>query len=56
MGPIVSLVKKKLKLFMKLQPSVIAHFEDKLSGNKKHIHDIFLFCFFRAVWAVKVGK
>jgi hypothetical protein len=56
MGLLVSLDEKKLKFFFKLQPSGIAHFEEKVSGNKKHIHDIFLFCVFRAVEAVKVVK
>ena len=56
MGLIVSLDKKKLKFFLKLRPSVIAHFVGIVSGNKKHIHDIFIFCLFRAVEAVKVGK
>jgi hypothetical protein len=56
MGLIVSLGKKKSKFFLKLQPSVIAHFVGMVSGNKKHIHDIFLFCIFRALEAVKVGK
>ncbi len=56
MDIIVILGKKKLKFFLKLQPSVIAHFEDKVSGNKYHIHDLILFCLFRAVEAVKGGK
>ena len=43
MGLIVSLDEKK-------------NFVGIVSGNKKHIHDIFLFCIFRAVEAVKVGK
>jgi hypothetical protein len=56
MGLIVSLGDKKFKFFLKLRPSEIAHFVGILSGNKKHIHDIFLFCLYRAVEAVKVGK
>jgi hypothetical protein len=56
MGLIVILGKKKLKLFLKLRPSEIAHFVGIVSGNKKHIHDLFLFCLYRAVEAVKVGK
>ena len=56
MGLIVSLGRKKLKNFMKLQPSEIAHFVGIVSGNNKHIHDIFLFCVFGAVEAVKVVK
>ena len=55
-GLIVILGKKKLKFFLKLRPSEIAHFVGIVSGNKKHIHDIFLFCLFRAVQAVKGGK
>ena len=56
MGLIVIMGKKKLKIFMKLRPSEIAHFVGIVSGNKKHINDIFLFCLYRAVEAVKVGK
>jgi hypothetical protein len=56
MGLIVILGKKKLKFFLKLRPSEIAHFVGIVSGNKKHIHDIYIFCIFRAVEAVKVGK
>ncbi len=56
MGLIVILDKKKLKFFLKLRPSEIAHFVGIVSVNKKHIHCIFLFCVFRAVGAVKVGK
>ncbi len=56
MGLIVSLGRKMLKFFLKLQHSVIAHFEDKVSGNIYHIHDLILFCLYRAVEAVKVGK
>ncbi len=56
MGLIVSLGKKKLKILMKLRPSVIAHFVGIVSGNKKHMHDFFVSCVFRAVEAVKVGK
>ena len=56
MGLIVILGKKKLKFFLKLQPSEIAHFEGLVSGNKKHIHGLIVFCLFRAVEAVKVGK
>ena len=54
MGIKVSLGQKKLKIFLKLRPSEIAHFVGIVSGIKKHIHDIFLFCVFRAVEAVKV--
>ena len=32
MGIKVSLGKKKLKIFLKLRPSEIVHFEDKVSG------------------------
>ncbi len=56
MGLIVILGKKKLKFFLKLRCSEIAHFVGIVSGNKKHIHDIFKLCLFRAVEAVKVGK
>jgi hypothetical protein len=56
MGIKVILGKKKLTFFLKLQPSVIAHFEDKVSGDKYHIHDLILFCLFRAVLAVKVEE
>ncbi len=56
MGLIVILGRKKLKLFLKLRPSEIAHFVGLVSGNKKHIHDILKLCLFRAVEAVKVGK
>ena len=56
MGLIVSLGRKKLKLFMKVRPSGIAHFVGIVSGNKKHIHDFFVSCLFWAVEAVKVGK
>ena len=44
----------KVNFFFKLSPSEIFHFVDEVSGIKKHIHDIFLFCLFRAVEAVKV--
>ena len=43
----------KVNFFFKLWPSEIAHFVDKVSGIKKHIHDIFLFCLFRAVEGFK---
>ncbi len=56
MGLIVILGKKKLKIFLKLRPSEIAHFEDKVSGNKRHIHDLIVSCVYRAVEVVKVGK
>jgi hypothetical protein len=56
MGFIVIMGKEKLKIFMKLQPSEIAHFEVIVSGNKYHIHDKFIFGVYRAVVAVKVGK
>jgi hypothetical protein len=56
MGLIVSLGDKKLKFFLKLRPSEIANFEGTSSGNKKHIHDLIVFCVFRAVDAVKGGK
>ena len=56
MGLIVSLGRKKLKLFFKLRPSEIAHFVGIVSGNKKHIHDLIVSCLFRAVEAVKVVK
>jgi hypothetical protein len=56
MGLIVIGKESKSKNFMKLRCSVIAHFEDNMSGNKKHIHDFFVSCVFRAVEAVKVGK
>ncbi len=56
MGLIVSLGKKKLKLFLKLRPSEIAHFVGIVTGNKKHIHGIIVFCLYRAVEAVIVGK
>ena len=46
----------KSKNFMKLRCSEIAHFVDKVSGNKKHIHDFFVSRLFRAVEAVKVVK
>ena len=46
----------KVNFFFKLWPSEIAHFVDVVSGIKKHIHDIFLFCLFRAVEVVKVEK
>ena len=44
----------KVNFFFKLSPSERVHFVGEVSGNKKHIHDIFLFCLFRAVEAVKV--
>jgi hypothetical protein len=56
MGLIVIGNESKSKNFMKLQPSEIAHFEELVSGNKKHIHDFFVSCLFRAVEAVKVLK
>ncbi len=46
----------KSKNFMKLRPSGMAHFVGIVSGNKKHIHDFFVSCVYRAVEAVKVGK
>ncbi len=46
----------KSKNFMKLRCSEIAHFEDNVSGNKKHIHDFFVSCVYRALEAVKVEK
>ena len=46
----------KLKNFMKLRCSEIAHFVGIVSGNKKHIHDLIVLCVFRAVEAVKGGK
>ena len=46
----------KSENFFKLRPSEIAHFEDNVSGNKKHIHDLIVSCLFRAVEAVKVVK
>ena len=56
MGLIVIGNESKSKNFMKLQPSEIAHFEDKVCGNKKHILDLIVSCVYRAVEAVKVGK
>ena len=56
MGLIVSLDEKKLKFFFKLRPSEIANFVGKVSGKKKHIHDLIVLCVFRAVEAVKGGK
>jgi hypothetical protein len=56
MGLIVIGNESKSKNFMKLQCSEIAHFEDNMSGNKKHIHDLIVSCLYRAVEAVKVVK
>ena len=56
MGLIVIGDESKSKNFMKVRPSGIAHFEDNMSGNKKHIHDFFVSCLYRAVEAVKVVK
>jgi hypothetical protein len=46
MGLLVSLDKKKLKFFLKLRPSEIAHFVGTVSGNKKHIHDLIVLAYF----------
>ena len=43
----------KVNFFFKLCTSEMAHFVDIVSGIKKHIHDIFLFCLFRAVEGFK---
>jgi hypothetical protein len=56
MGLIVIGNESKSENFMKLQCSEIAYFVDKVSGNKKHIHDFFVSCVYRAVEAVKEGK
>ena len=56
MGLIVIGNESKSKNFMKLQPSEIAHFVGIVSRNKKHIHDFYVSCVYRAVEAVKVGK
>ena len=56
MGLIVIGNESKSKNFMKLRCSEIAHFVGIVSGNKKHIHDFFVSCVYRAVEAVKVGK
>ena len=56
MGLIVIRNESKSKNFMKLRPSEIAHFVGIVSGNKKHIHDFFVSCVYRAVEAVKVVK
>ena len=56
MGLIVIGNESKSENFMKVRPSVRAHFVDIVSGNKKHIHDLIVSCVYRAVEAVKVGK
>jgi hypothetical protein len=56
MGLIVIGNESKSENFMKLRLSGIAHFEDNVSGNKKHIHDLIVSCVFWAQEAVKVGK
>ena len=56
MGLILIGKESKSKNFMKLRCSEIAHFVGIVSGNKKHIHDFYVSCVFRAVEAVKVGK
>ena len=43
----------KVNFFFKLCTSERVHFVDEVSGIKKHIHDIFLFCLFRAVEGFK---
>ncbi len=56
MGLIVIGNESKSKNFMKVRTSEIAHFVGIVSRNKKHIHDFFVSCLFRAVEAVKVVK
>ena len=56
LGLIVIGNESKSENFFKVRPREIAHFVGIVSGNKKHIHDFFVSCLFRAVEAVKVGK